>query len=102
MKKISGIALGAGAVLCFIIVITLIAALIINSAWRTANREITEEKNAQGKITGHLLVWLDNNEWAHAAIEAFNVYYPDVDVHYEYVGNVDSRGKVSLDGPAGI
>jgi len=102
MKKISDIVLGAGAVFCFILVLTLIAALIINSAWRTANREIAEEKNAQGKITGHLLVWMDNNEWAEAAIAAFNVYYPDVDVHYEYVGNVDSRGKVSLDGPAGI
>jgi len=53
-------------------------------------------------ISGDLLVWLDNDEWADAVIEAFNKKYPDVKVEYQNVGNVDSRGKVSLDGPAGI
>jgi arabinogalactan oligomer/maltooligosaccharide transport system substrate-binding protein len=35
-------------------------------------------------------------------IAAFEKLYPDVTVKYENIDNVDSRGKVSLDGPAGI
>ena len=76
--------------------------LIINGAWRNANSEIAAEKSAEGRITGNLLVWLDNKDWAEAVIAAFNRHYPDVTVKFENVGNVDSRGKVSLDGPAGI
>ena len=102
MKKISGIAVSIGVVLSFLLVLILISTLIINSAWRTANNELAAQKSAEGRITGKLLVWLDNKEWAEAVIAAFNTRYPDVQVHFENVGNVDSRGKVSLDGPAGI
>jgi len=55
-----------------------------------------------GKISGELTVWMDNDDWAKAVIEGFNKQYPNVSVRFENVGNVDSRGKVSLDGPAGI
>jgi arabinogalactan oligomer/maltooligosaccharide transport system substrate-binding protein len=47
-------------------------------------------------------VWLDDDDYAAAIIAAFNQRYPNVTVTYQNVGNVDSRGKVSLDGPAGI
>jgi arabinogalactan oligomer/maltooligosaccharide transport system substrate-binding protein len=56
----------------------------------------------EGGISGELMVWLDNDNWAAAVIEVFNVKYPNVKVSYQNVGNVDTRAKVSLDGPAGI
>ena len=102
MKKITFAAAGIGAIFCLLFVLAVISTLIINGAWKEATAEITEEKLAEGHITGHLLVWLDNKEWAEAVIAAFNVHYPDVVIKYENIGNVDSRGKVSLDGPAGI
>jgi arabinogalactan oligomer/maltooligosaccharide transport system substrate-binding protein len=49
-----------------------------------------------------LLVWLDNDDWAEQVIAAFNEKYPDIEVEYQNVGSVDTRGKVSLDGPADI
>jgi arabinogalactan oligomer/maltooligosaccharide transport system substrate-binding protein len=55
-----------------------------------------------GVVSGSLMVWLDNDGWAERAIAAFTEKYPDVSVEYENVGSVDTRGKVSLDGPAGI
>ncbi|MDR1278749.1 MAG: maltose ABC transporter substrate-binding protein [Treponema sp.] len=55
-----------------------------------------------GGVSGSLMVWLDNDAWAERAISAFTGLYPDVTVEYENVGSVDTRGKVSLDGPAGI
>jgi arabinogalactan oligomer/maltooligosaccharide transport system substrate-binding protein len=55
-----------------------------------------------GAPSGAITVWLDNDTWASAVIEAFNKKHPNVTVTYENVGSVDTRGKVSLDGPAGI
>ncbi|GHT74854.1 maltose-binding periplasmic protein [Spirochaetia bacterium] len=49
-----------------------------------------------------LLVWLDNDGWAEEVIAAFNEKYPDIQIEYQNVGSVDTRGKVSLDGPADI
>jgi arabinogalactan oligomer/maltooligosaccharide transport system substrate-binding protein len=49
-----------------------------------------------------LLVWLDNEDWARAVIEGFTRQNPGITVKFENVGNVDARGKISLDGPAGI
>jgi arabinogalactan oligomer/maltooligosaccharide transport system substrate-binding protein len=54
------------------------------------------------EIAGSLLVWMDNEDWAKAVIAGFNRHYPNVTIKFENVGNVDARGKVSLDGPAGI
>jgi arabinogalactan oligomer/maltooligosaccharide transport system substrate-binding protein len=56
---------------------------------------------ATGDISGSLVVWIDNDDWARAAIDGFCALYPGVTVRFENVGNTDSRGKVSLDGPAG-
>ena len=102
MKKISGVLAGVGSCMCLFLAVALISTLIINGAWKTAKVELAAEKSAEVRITGPLLVWMDNKDWAEAVIAAFNVHYPDVIVKYENVGNVDSRGKVSLDGPAGI
>ena len=49
-----------------------------------------------------LRVWMDNDDWAYAVIDAFEDLYPNVTIEYELVGNVDSRDKISNDGPAGI
>jgi len=50
----------------------------------------------------HLNIWLDNEEWAHALILAFIEEHPNVRISFEQMGNVDSRGHMLLDGPAGI
>jgi len=49
-----------------------------------------------------LLIWLDNEEWAHALIQAFVNNHPNVHVRYEQMGNVASRTHMQLDGPAGL
>ena len=103
MKKIAaGIALLAGALVMLFLVLTGISTLIMGRAYRKAEAELNAERDSTGRITGDLLVWLDNVDWARAVITGFNRHYPDVNVRFENVGNVDSRGKVSLDGPAGI
>jgi len=102
MKKIGVAAAGLGALALLFLVIAGILALVINSDYRKAGVEITAEEAAESRISGPLLVWLDNEDWAKAVIAGFNKKYPDVTVKFENVGNVDSRGKVSLDGPAGI
>jgi arabinogalactan oligomer/maltooligosaccharide transport system substrate-binding protein len=103
MKKIvAGAAQTAGALGVLILLIAGIAALCAGASYRGAKAERAVEMAEEGRVTGRLLVWLDNEEWAKAVIAGFNRHYPDVEVHFENVGNVDSRGKVSLDGPAGI
>ena len=103
MKKIvAGAAQTAGALGVLILLIAGIAALCAVASYRGAKAERAVEMAEEGRVTGRLLVWLDNEEWAKAVIAGFNRHYPDVEVHFENVGNVDSRGKVSLDGPAGI
>jgi len=103
MKKIvAGAAQTAGALAALILLIAGIAALCASASYRKAEAERAAEIATAGRVTGRLLVWLDNEEWAKAVIAGFNAHYPDVEVKFENVGNVDSRGKVSLDGPAGI
>ncbi|MDR2701605.1 MAG: maltose ABC transporter substrate-binding protein [Spirochaetaceae bacterium] len=102
MKKIDVAAAGLGALALLFLVIAGISALVIGGAYRKAGAEITAERNVENRVSGPLLVWLDNEDWAKAVIAGFNRRYPEVTVKFENVGNVDSRGKVSLDGPAGI
>ena len=102
MKKSIVVAAGLGALICFALALTAVSALVVNGAWRTANAELEAQRTIEGRIAGPLLVWMDNREWAEEVITAFNRHYPDVTIRFENVGNVDSRGKVSLDGPAGI
>lgn len=74
-----------------------------NDSNSNSNDNKTNEPQAETKdVSGDLLVWMDNDDWANAVIEAFNSKYPNVTIEYQNVGNVDTRGKVSLDGPAGI
>jgi arabinogalactan oligomer/maltooligosaccharide transport system substrate-binding protein len=67
-----------------------------------AKKNAPSVAGSSGDVSGSLMVWMDSNDWAKAVIEGFNRQYPDVRVSFENVGNVDSRAKVSLDGPAGI
>jgi arabinogalactan oligomer/maltooligosaccharide transport system substrate-binding protein len=69
---------------------------------KAASPAASGQAGEEGEISGGLLVWMDNDDWAAAVITAFNQKYPNVKVNYQNVGNVDSRGKVSLDGPANI
>jgi arabinogalactan oligomer/maltooligosaccharide transport system substrate-binding protein len=53
-----------------------------------------------GPVT--LKVWMDNDDWANKVIEGWNKLYPNVTIDFQNVGNTDSHGKLSLDGPAGV
>ena len=103
MKKIIA---GAARLLCALAILFLviagISALIISAKVRGAKAERAAELAGADRVTGRLLVWMDNEDWAKAVIAGFNRHYPEVSIRFENVGNVDSRGKVSLDGPAGI
>jgi arabinogalactan oligomer/maltooligosaccharide transport system substrate-binding protein len=85
-----------------ILVLCALLALSMAACSKKAPAAGGQTGSGQGGISGDLMVWLDNDDWAAAVIKAFNAKYPDVKVSYQNVGNVDSRGKVSLDGPAGI
>ena len=49
-----------------------------------------------------LLIWLDNEDWAMAIMQAFVQMYPNVTFQFQQMGNVDSRSHMQLDGPAGL
>ena len=102
MKKQFVILTGIGAALCLFLVIAGLTALFLNGTWRSVQAELLAEREFDGRIGGNLLVWMDNTHWAEAVIAAFNRHYPYVTVRFETVGSVDSRARVSLDGPAGI
>jgi arabinogalactan oligomer/maltooligosaccharide transport system substrate-binding protein len=101
-RTIVTVASGIGSLLILFLVIAGISILIMSSAYHKVKAEIAAEKLVEDRVAGPLLVWMDNDDWAREVIVAFNRQYPDVTIKYENVGNVDSRGKVSLDGPAGI
>ena len=62
----------------------------------------TSGGSSDGEISGTLVVWMDNEDWANAVIAAFTEKYPKVTVELEQIGHTESRAKVELDGPAGI
>jgi arabinogalactan oligomer/maltooligosaccharide transport system substrate-binding protein len=78
--------------LCAALVITCAAALV----------SCSKSASSGGNTGSTITVWMDNDGWADAVIAAFTEKYPDITVKYQNIGNVDSRDKVSLDGPAGI
>ncbi|MDR2807502.1 MAG: maltose ABC transporter substrate-binding protein [Spirochaetaceae bacterium] len=96
--------------LTLIVVCALGTALVLVSCTKKETAAANQPSNAGAAsgstggdgISGSLLVWLDNEDWANAVIKGFNQRYPNVTVKFETVGSVDMRGKVSLDGPAGI
>jgi arabinogalactan oligomer/maltooligosaccharide transport system substrate-binding protein len=78
-------------------ILTLGALLVFSSCSKKAS-----VAKVEGEISGTLMVWLDNEPWSEAVIKAFSEKYPAVQVSHQTVGSVDTRAKVSLDGPAGI
>ena len=52
--------------------------------------------------SGVLKVWFDNEDHFEALREEFNALYPNIILEFELIGNVDSRAKLQLDGPAGL
>jgi arabinogalactan oligomer/maltooligosaccharide transport system substrate-binding protein len=82
--------------------ITVLLAALIVFASVGCGRKNANAASGSGELSGNLLVWMDNEDWAKALTGAFALKYPGVSVKYEIIGNVDARGKVSLDGPAGI
>ncbi|MDR2661542.1 MAG: maltose ABC transporter substrate-binding protein [Treponema sp.] len=83
------------------VVLLWISMLLMVSFVACSKKQSADPGSAPG-ISGDLTVWLDNDDWAQALVAAFNQKYPNVKVSYQNVGNVDARGKISLDGPAGI
>jgi arabinogalactan oligomer/maltooligosaccharide transport system substrate-binding protein len=59
------------------------------------------QQSSTASASNDLVVWIDNDDWAKAVIAGFNAKYPNVNVRFENVGNVDSRAMVSLNGPSG-
>ena len=102
MRKTTVVATGLGAVACLLLVVAAITVLFMGGTWRSVRDDLRVERELEGRIAGPLLVWMDNREWAEAVIAAFGRHYPEVTVRFETVGSVDSRARVSLDGPAGI
>ena len=62
----------------------------------------TDSGTATTEISGDLLIWFNNDDYAGAMIEAFNVKYPNVNVRYEKIDGLETAEKLSLEGPAGI
>ena len=49
-----------------------------------------------------LLIWLDDEDWAMAIMQAFVQHHPNVTFAFQQMGNVDARFHMQLDGPAGL
>lgn len=68
-----------------------------------------EPSNAGGE-TGELVpeegasltLWMDNDTYNEKIVELWNAKYPNIPLTVENVGTTDSRGKIELDGPAGV
>jgi arabinogalactan oligomer/maltooligosaccharide transport system substrate-binding protein len=79
------------------------AALMLASCGsKGSNNQAGRAVGDPSAISGSIMVWLDHDDFAEALIEAFNKQYPQVTVNYQNVPYTETRGKVSLDGPAGI
>ena len=63
-KNIIIAASGVLALLCLFLAVGGVSALTISGAWRSAEAEIFAERNDDGRVSGNLLVWLDNEDWA--------------------------------------
>jgi arabinogalactan oligomer/maltooligosaccharide transport system substrate-binding protein len=99
MKKLPAIIIsGIGSLLVLCLVLLGVSSLLLNSA----ETKLVKLGNISSEVEGALLIWLDNDDYAAEVIAGFNKKYPNVKINYQMVGNVDTRGKVSLDGPAGI
>ena len=98
-NKLLAVCAGGVSLLILAAVVFAVSALLFNNALA---READMAASASGGVSGNIMVWLDNDDYAAAMIAGFNREYPAVTVSYQNVGNVDARGKVSLDGPAGI
>ena len=66
-----------------------------SSAGETSE-EIKPEEGATLKL------WMDNDDYNERIVEAWNKVYPDIELTVENVGTTDARGKLELDGPAGV
>ncbi|WP_105616003.1 sugar ABC transporter substrate-binding protein [Vallitalea okinawensis] len=78
---------------------------------KTESNETTDKEEAeapeglQPEDGAELLVWESEGpegDFMERAIEEFNKIYPDVTINYEPVGHTDAKGKLALDGPAGV
>lgn len=72
------------------------------------SKSVDDAKESQGlqpEEGAELLVWENQGpegEFMEFAIEEFNKIYPDVTITYEPVTHSDAKGKLALDGPAGV
>ncbi|MDR1787233.1 MAG: maltose ABC transporter substrate-binding protein [Treponema sp.] len=93
-------------VLCAVFSLALFSGLVWGLTALAARNSRLSTEREETEAETNLLVWMDNKDWADAVIQGFKAKYrdefPSLKISYETVGNVDTRGKVSLDGPAGI
>ncbi len=63
------------------------------------------EEGLEPEEGAKLIVWESEGpegKYVEAAIEKFKEKYPNVEISYEPVGHTDAKGKLALDGPAGV
>ena len=60
------------------------------------------ERGGNDGLAGELMIWLDSDAWARETIAAFRNLHPNLRVRYQKVGSIDSRSKVTLEGPSGM
>jgi len=51
---------------------------------------------------GKLTLWLHDEDWGEAVVEAFGLLYPNVEIEFLHIAHTDQRHKATLDGPAGV
>jgi len=68
----------------------------------TGTSEQGKTEEIQPEEGAKLKLWMDNDEYNQRIVEAWNKVYPDIELTVENVGTTDARGKLELDGPAGV
>jgi len=68
----------------------------------TGTSEQGKTEEIQPEEGAKLKLWMDNDEYNQRIVEAWNKLYPDIELTVENVGTTDARGKLELDGPAGV
>ena len=62
----------------------------------------TEEGELIPEEGASLTLWMDNDAYNEKIVELWSAKYPNIPLTVENVGTTDSRGKIELDGPAGM
>ncbi|MCL2663785.1 MAG: maltose ABC transporter substrate-binding protein [Oscillospiraceae bacterium] len=66
-------------------------------------QEVSTDGESGGSEDSRVLrIWYDNDDRFEALQRSFNAVHPDITIEYERVSHTEARGRLQLDGPAGI